>query len=237
MFDLSKLIKRLRNNPLYLIITVFVLVLIVILGAIYLKNKNRASGSAQITQDQIELERGGDIVIINKNGLVEYRTKDKVFFETWDTSRMNSFFDLMQTRARQRVNKQATNNCYYKVTMYLDGKLVTFCSDENDTEVKQVYDTYDEKIEPSLSDLYSSNPGDNGGDNNQGDLSNIVYFPTPTQAGVSATPTPHQTSGGSQTNFPPVKADCDTWSKSIVNSRAIISNTYCTVQPTPTPAI
>jgi hypothetical protein len=207
---------------------ILLVVLVFILGFFLIKSTYTKKAPSPITEDQIELQRGDDIVIVNKNGLVEYRSKDNVFYETWDSSRITSFFSVMEAKAKQ---KQA-GDCKYKATMYINHKLVEFCIDSSDSDMKEVYNEYDQVIgNGSLGDFFptvtSTGPGD-------GDLGSIEYFPSPTVM-ITAFPTPTPGGGGNQTNYPPVNAGCDTWSSLIVKNRAIISNTYCTVQPTPTP--
>jgi hypothetical protein len=202
--------------------------LVFILGFFLMRGAFTKKAPPPITEGQIKLQRGDDIIIVNKNGLVEYRSKDNVFYETWDSSRITSFFSVMEAKAKQKK----AGDCKYKATMYINHKLVEFCIDSSDTEMKEVYDNYDQVVGGgSLSDLFPTVTGTGSGD---GDLGSIDYFPTPTtRPTVFPTPTP----GGSenQTNYPPVQAGCDTWSSLIVRNRAIISNTYCTVQPTPIP--
>jgi hypothetical protein len=207
---------------------VLLVALVFILGFFLMKGAFTKKAPPPITEGQIKLQRGDDIIIVNKNGLVEYRSKDNVFYETWDSSRISSFFSVMEAKAKQKN----TGDCKYKATMYINHKLVEFCIDSSDSDMKEVYDEYDQVVgDGSISDYFPTDNGEGPGD---GDLGNIEYFPTPTtQPTVFPTPTPG--AGGNQTNYPPVKADCDTWSSLIVRNRAIISNTYCTVQPTPTP--
>jgi len=142
----------------------------------------------------------------------------------------------MEAKAKEYAKSRRGGDCKYKVTMYLNGKLVEFCVDSGDGDVDQVYSEYDQTVGGgSLSDYFTppDNQGEEGGEGDN--LSDIIYFPTPTYT-LSPTPIPTGTSqGGPETNYPLVNAGCEAWSSAIVRSRAIISNTYCTVLPTPTP--
>ena len=220
--------SRFFENSTNKIGVVLLISLVLILGFFLMKGVFTKKAPPPITEGQIKLQRGDDIIIVNKNGLVEYRSKDSVFYETWDSSRISSFFSVMEAKAKQKK----AGDCKYKATMYIDHKLVEFCIDSSDTDVQEVYDEYDQTVgDGSISEFFPDGDGDEPGD---GDLENIEYFPTPIiHPTVFPTPTPG--GGGSQTNYPPVRADCDTWSSLIVRNRAIISNTFCTVQPTPTP--
>src|SRR4030042_4574519 len=216
------------ENPTNKIGVVLLVVLFIIFGFFLMKDSFKKKVTSPITEGQIKLQRGDDVIIVNKNGLVEYRSKNNVFYETWDSSRISSFFSIMEAKAKQKK----AGDCKYKATMYINHKLVEFCIDSSDSDIEEVYDEYDQVVgDGSISEYF---PVDDGDGFEDGDLGNIEYFPTPTiQPTVFPTPTPG--AGGIQTNYPPVKADCDTWSSLIVRNRAIISNTYCTVQPTPTP--
>ena len=216
------------ENPTNKIGVVLLVVLFIIFGFFLMKDSFKKKVPPPITEGQIKLQRGDDIIIVNKNGLVEYRSKDGVFYETWDSSRISSFFSVMETKAKQKK----VGDCKYKATMYIDYKLVEFCIDSSDSDMQEVYDEYDQAVgDGSISDLFTDDDQEEPGNE---DLGNIEYFPTPTIRSI-VFPTPTPGAGGNQTNYPPVKADCDTWSSLIVRNRAIISNTYCTVQPTPTP--
>jgi len=69
----------------------------------------------------------------------------------------------------------------------------------------------------------------------EGDFEGVIEFPTTTpgisQIPPTSTPVPVN---NTNTNYAPVTVGCDAWSADIVKNRAIISNTYCTVNLTPT---
>ncbi len=215
------------------------LLFLIILLVISFKDKNKNDG-ANIKEGQIQIVKGDEIVTINENGLVEYKSKDRVYYETWDTSKIDSFFSLMEQKARDYINKKTSGgDCGYKVYMFLNGKLVTICLDSADEDmantVEEVYVKYSDL---NLSDFFSEASEDDDNDENDDDdeFGGVIYFPTstPVPGRVTATPTPNS-AYNDNTNYAPVVADCDTWSADIVNNRAIISNTFCTVDAAPTP--
>ncbi|KKR11650.1 MAG: hypothetical protein UT39_C0004G0009 [Candidatus Woesebacteria bacterium GW2011_GWA1_39_21] len=227
--------RKFFSNPTHIgLVLIGLLLSIVVVSLVFGRNKK---STTQISEDQIQIVKGEEIITINQNGLVEYRSKDKVYSEYWDASQINSFFSLMEQKARNYLtHKVSGGDCGYKVFMYLDGKSVTVCVDSNDGEVADIVEPILIKYSDiNVSDLFGN--GDDDEDGGDDEFSGVVDFPTstPTVASiVTPTPTPYSVYN-TNTNYAPVKADCDTWSSSIVKNRAIISNTFCTVNTTPTP--
>ncbi|HLE49341.1 MAG TPA: hypothetical protein VI819_04920 [Patescibacteria group bacterium] len=228
-------IRKLLSNPVYIVLIVIGLIIIIFVVYI-LVGRNRSLNDAPIKEGQIMIQKGDEVITINSNGLVEYKSKDKVYYETWDTSRISSFFTLIENKARESLKNPDQKKCVYKIYLFLDGKLVNFCTDDEEIAdtVEEISNKYSEE---DLSGYFQDGEG-SGGDGDE-DFDGTIHFPTPTPtiSLISPVPTPTstQSSGGSQTNYPPVNAGCDTWSVSIVGGRAVISNTYCTTQPTATP--
>lgn len=220
------------KDPINVAIFIFILLIVTIgivslLRAVFIKKS-----SLGITEEQIKVQRGDDILIVNSNGLVEYHYKDNVFYETWDSGKISSFFSSMEAKAKQYAKNKS--DCKYQVTMYINGRLTEFCIGSGDKEMDSVFNDLDQSVTGgSISEFFD--PDETEDESGNEDLSEINYFPTPSSVPtVNPTPTTQPAAGG-QTNYPPIKADCETWSSSIVRNRAIISNTYCTVLPTPTP--
>ena len=71
------------ENPTNKIGVVLLVVLFIIFGFFLMKDSFKKKVPPPITEGQIKLQRGDDIIIVNKNGLVEYRSKDSVFYETF----------------------------------------------------------------------------------------------------------------------------------------------------------
>lgn len=228
-------IKRLNENP--GAVLAVILFIIALLSIIYLIFKPKNPADAPIQEGQVMIQKGDDIIIVNKNGLVEYRNKDKVYYETWDESEVSSFFSMIEQKARESLNKPQSESCEYKVYLFLDGKLVSFCTD--DEEIAEVVEEITDKYSGGeLSDFFDEDGYSD--DDGNGEFDGTIVFPTltPTIGISSPTPTPTTSPGeGGQTNYPPVEAGCDTWSEDIVGGRAVITNTYCTTEPTSTPTL
>jgi hypothetical protein len=201
------------------VILTILITLLAILGSLLFSNNN----NAPITEDQIMIQKGGSTVIVNKNGLIEYRNGDEVFYKTWDSARISYFFGRMEARAREYLNNQ-TGPCdgCYAVTLYVDGKLVTiYISDDEDLD-----ETFDDFPDTGSGDEGNDDISDYFDDDNGGTTSTIV--PSSIIVNIpTATPT-DIVQGNEQTNYPPIKAECSSWSQDIVD-KAIISNTLCTV--------
>ena len=193
---------------------------------------------APISEDQIMLERDGEIIIVNKNGLIEHRKDDIVTYKLWSADRVSKFFDAIERKAREYLaaTVKQTTGCVF-VTLYLDGQLVTVCINEDDEIIKSTFEEFQQPGSGdliSISDLFGNN-NDNGqtNDSTSDDISDYFAEPTPTpvQSGATPTPTPQPSGDGGQVPLP-VKADCLDWEENIVGTRAIISNTLCSIQPT-----
>lgn len=225
--------KLFLSNPLNLLF-LFIAVALVVLTIIIIFNK-KSKNDIPITEGQIQIVKANEIITINQNGLIEYRTKDRVYTETWDASQIESFFSMMKTKAQNYLsNKTSGGDCGYKVFMFLNGKFVTICIDSGDQDMS-------ETIEPIIvkySDVDISDYFDDTSDDTEEDdeFDGVVNFPTSTPGITRTPPTPTPyTVYNIDSSFAPVTADCDSWSADIVGSRAIISNTFCTVGSTPTP--
>ncbi len=232
----SKAVQFFFRKPAYfglLIIGLLIIGLVIIL----ISRRGSNTKQTQIKEGQIQIVKGDEIITINQSGLVEYRSKDKTYYDTWDTSQISSFFSMMEKKARDYMSKRTSGgDCGYKVFMFIDKKLVSICIDSNDEDmVSTVEPVFIKYSDVSLSDYFGEEE-DSGGEDEDGGFDGVISFPTstPIAARSTATPTPYSIYN-INTNYAPVKADCDTWSESIVRNRAIISNTYCTVDTTPTP--
>ena len=230
------LYKKILNKPSYLGLFVLGIIFFILILSYFVNSGSRKS-ETQIKQGQIQIVKGDEVITINENGLVEYKSKDRVYTETWDTSQISSFFSMMERKARDFLSKKVSGgDCGYKVFMFIDGKLVTICVDSNDSDlavaVESIFIKYSEI---NLSDYFGDTGSDTGGDQS-GDFDGVITFPTPTLSAPLITPTPTTSPGsGTNTNYEPVKVGCEAWSGDIVKDRAIISNTYCTTLPTSTP--
>lgn len=227
------LIRKLLEKPFILITGVLLMILVIV----WITGRGKNTDPAQIKEGQIQIVKGDEVVTINQNGLVEYRSKDKTYYETWDTSQINTFFSLMERKARDYLSKRSSGgDCGYKIFMFIDKKLVSICVDLSDEDMANTIELVLIKYSDiSLTDYFGD---DESPQDEDGEFDGIINFPTSTPSLIGVTPTPTTFSiYNINTNYAPVKADCETWGGSIVGSRAIISNTFCTVDATPTPSL
>lgn len=189
------------------------------------------STQSNISEDQIRMEKNGEVITVNKNGLVEYRTGETVTYKIWDSDKVSKFFNAVENKARDYLENPPddTSNCVW-VSLYLNGELVTICFSEDDDVVQEAYEEFDDNSEESISisDLFGGE-----GTNEDDEVDEISdYFnitPTPTVA-IGATPTPGDDNGLPDLPPPlPIEATCESWEEQIVGGRAIISNTLCSV--------
>jgi hypothetical protein len=225
--------KYLTQNNIILFLlasVVFIILLVMVIRVV-----GSPDGNAPISEGQIMIQKGGNTIIVNKNGLVEYRSGDEVFYKRWDSSKISYFFERMEQKAREYIENGTEGQCNgcegsgcYTVTLYIDGELVTICVVEDEDLDSEFEDFEDDELgEVDLSDFYDEEDDENG--QGSGTL-------TPTQTpvgGGNPTPTP-QEENGQQTNYPPVDTGCSAWTEEIVD-KAVITNTLCTKEPTPTP--
>lgn len=194
--------------------------------------RNNKSDQVLINKDQIRMEKNGEIITVNENGLVEYRTEDTVTYKIWDSSKVSRFFDTVRNKARDYLENPRIDaiDCVY-VSLYLDGEFVTICFSEDDDVVQEAYEDFEggDSDSITLSDLFDDDDEDSE-DEVVDDISD--YFsvtPTPTRG---PTPTPGGSTSEPQLPPPlPIKATCESWEEQIVGGRAIISNTLCSVAP------
>ncbi len=230
----KKTYQNILNKPTYLGILLIGLLLLGLLLSLFFRNGK--DSQPQISQGQIQIVKGEEVITINQNGLVEYKSKDKTYYETWDASQMNSFFSMMEKKARDYISKRSSGgDCGYKVFMFIDKKLVTVCMDSNDEDLADVIEPiYIKYSDIDLADYFDGS--DDSEEDEDEEFDGYVNFPTSTPRITRSTPTPTPYSVYNiNTNYAPVKAGCENWSGDIVGSRAIISNTFCTVDSTPTP--
>jgi hypothetical protein len=225
---MKKLLKS-KNNLIILISSFLFIILTIILLILSFGNNGIAP---PINEDQIIMEKDGRIIIVNKNGLVEYRTADSVVYQTWSSDRVTSFFSNMERRVRDALSgkEQCRSNCI-KVGMFLDGKYIEIYVEDSDGELSIVFDEFDRGGEYNSITDYFNNFGDSSGatggsQTGSGDASGLT--PTPTSAPTGTSGSGDSAGGTSDTNLPPVDTGCDAWSSEIVGGKAIISNTLCT---------
>jgi hypothetical protein len=208
---------------------IFSLLALIVLAVLFLGNGGKEE--SLINEDQIRMEKNGEIITVNKNGLVEYKTKDSVTYKIWDSGKVDRFFDLVRNKARNYLeNPNQSGSCVW-VTLYLDGELVTICFSEDDEVVREVYEEFEDDGNTTDISYLFDDEEDNDDDGEEEDELSDYFDITPTP---TLTPTPAPGGGGDngEPELPPplpVKASCESWEEQIVGGRAIISNTLCSV--------
>lgn len=229
--NLTTKLKALK--PFNLVILFAILAIVLVLG-IVLAQKLVAPKPGTISEDQIKIQKGEKIVIVNESGLIEYRTQSGVFYDVWDASRVYNFFESMRAKARVYLANPPPpaeqSESGYWVTLYLDGKEVTFWVSGDDEELNEVYDEFpdeDEDEEGSLSDAFDDFFDDQSTDETQ----SPTPTPTPTPLIVSAEEGGDDDSGGGGQEV----VECGLYGQNVTD-RTVISNALCiNVSPTPTP--
>ena len=219
---MEKLRNLYKKNPHGVIFAGVVFVLIALVTFFVIRSITKPEPT--IRPDQIQVRRGDRVVTVNENGLVEYRSDEGVFYETWDPNRTSAFFTTIRAQAREYLAnppKEIPPNAF-EVMLWIDGELVTIYIEGDDDLLEEVFEEFDES------------EGD-------GDLSDYFDTLTPTlqptlppgvtatptlPPGVTATPTPILGSGGGSGGGGQSPADCDLYNTQ-VTQRTVISNTIC----------
>lgn len=212
--NIQKLIKSVK--PLQLVALIFGLGILVILGVVFAQRIGRRS-QATIAPNQIKIQKGDKTVIIDENGLVEYRTSDGVFYEAWDSSRIQEFFASMREKARLALNNPPPEEGAqgYWVTIWIDGEEVTVFIEE-DEELDEIFEEFDED-NGSLGEYFDDFFDDDNGDTQDGDEDiTSTPIPTPTPTGYVGQPSDEELG----------LFDCSLFEYQ-VTGRTVISNTLC----------
>jgi len=216
--------KKLQK-PQYAIFAFLALGLLIVLVIIIVQRLSPVKVGT-ISENQIKIQKGEKIVIVDKNGLVEYRTGDKVFYEVWEATKISDFFTQMEDLARKYLEapNQDACNVGYTVTLYLDGDEITICLEEEEI-LDEIYQEFGEdegggEISELFEDLLE--------DGQTLSPTSAIPTPVPTTLIVSGEEGGSSGGGGSQQVF-----ECDLFGLQI-NSRTVISNTVCLLEPSPT---
>ena len=216
---------KILQKPQYAIFAFLALGLLIVLVIIIVQSLS-PKNAGTISENQIKIQKGEKIVIVDKNGLVEYRTGDKVFYQVWDTAKISDFFTQMENLARKYLESPNLDICSvgYTVTLYLDGDEVTVCLEEEEI-LDEIYQEFGEEdgggeISELFEDLFE--------DGQTPSPTSAIPTPVPTTLIVSGEEGGSSGGGGSQQVF-----ECDLFGLQI-NSRTVISNTVCLLEPSPT---
>ncbi len=217
--------KKKKDNKQLAVIGILVGVIVLIVGVL-LFNFVYKSNEPIIKQDQILIQKGDQTVLINENGLIEYRSDKGVFYETWSSDKTSAFFATMRAKAKAYLANPPSNipEGAYKVYIYIDGELVEIYIDPDDEDLEEIFEEFDDSDDgEDLGDFFVDDDGSMG-------VPTATPAPTTTTTvslGPSTpTPTSGAGSGGGTVQIPP---DCDLYSE-LVTGRTVISNSICDVQ-------
>ncbi|MCH7640651.1 hypothetical protein IID22_00410 [Patescibacteria group bacterium] len=227
---MAKTFKDYLKSP-QAVVLLIILGVLLLVAVVYLL-RSSAPESGTINPDQIRIQKGDKIVFINRNGLIEYRTADGVFYQTWDSSQVASFFALMEALALEYLANPNPSVCNtgYTVTLYVDGKEVTVCFAEDDEVLGEVFQEFsDEGNDGDLSDVF-----DDYFDDGNGGTGTPTPSPTPAEVAASeGEDVPPGGNGGGGGSLPVVSCELN---EEDVTSRTVISNILCAPdEPSPTP--
>ncbi|QQS38920.1 hypothetical protein IPM62_06095 [Candidatus Woesebacteria bacterium] len=223
---IKKILKQPKTGILISLGLFFVAVIIFVVMSLLGKEKD------VIEKGQIQITRGDRVVTVNENGLIEYRSEEGVFYETWDPSRTNAFFASMEAAARQYLEKTPGKKFEngYEIKLWLDGEIVTIYVSEDDEVVGEIIEEIFQEYDDGDDDDGIGDYFDQDEDEDDEDDGDYTGNPTPTLPfGTTATPNPTitGTQGGSKTvQTPP---DCDLYG-TLVTGRTVISNTICNIE-------
>lgn len=218
--------KFLKSPTGKLVLVVAGLLIIFGIGAWYYSLQRSFAGSQEaITQDQILIKRGNDTVVVNSNGLVEYRLASGTYFDTWSLDKVDAFFASLQAKARAAKGQTPppAGSNYYTVTLYVDGELVTIYVDGSDAELGQVFNAAPQTGSGFNFDLGDGSSGNSG----SGGASTSTPTPIPTNPSTVSAAGGGTGSGGGNTQQDTFNCSLNTQT---VAGKTVISNTLCNVQ-------
>lgn len=200
---------------------------VALVGLIILVQRLVGPKTGTIRPDQIKIQKGEKIVIVNENGLIEYHSKSGVYYDTWDSFKVDDFFRSMREMARDYLadpSPATGGDCYY-VTLYIDGEEVTFCVEDSEL-LDEIYEEFPENgdgLGDLLDDYFGDGDGDGQGqDDSQDQDDQGVATPTPTS-------TPDEGGDGIHDDFELGLFDCSLYEQQ-VTGRTVISNTLCILE-------
>lgn len=211
-------------KPKNAIIALVLLGIVIVGGAVVLTNAGR---DGRI--ERIEISGQDKALVVNENGIVEFRSGDDVYYQTLSSDRISALFDYIRRKVKNpNKNLNADDPNVYTVTVTIDGEQTVILIDINDQELQDILGDIDDGLpgDETIGDYFDDQDGDGTiGDSGTGDQG---ASPTPTPApsglpGGSPTPSPsyYLPPGGTTTD-----ADCFDWGGQ-VTGRSVISNTVC----------
>lgn len=209
-------------TPTNILFIVLGLAVFIVLGILLFKHFT-AKEEGTIRPDQIKIQKGEKIVIVNEDGLIEYRSPSGVFYDAWDSQRIDTFFNTMREKAREYLKNPNPTFCQsgYHVTLYVDGKEVTICVSEDDEVLNEVFEEFSGEGEGvSLTDIFDDFFED---ESETGGYLTGTPTPTPTPLIVSVGEGEEPSFGNGAGE---AIIDCSLFEFQ-VTGRTVISNTLC----------
>jgi hypothetical protein len=205
------------------------IIALVLLGLVIVGGTVVATRSGEGRIERVEISGQDKALVINENGIVEFRSGDEVYYQTLSSDRISSLFNYIRKKVKNPdKDLNADNPNVFTVTVTIDGEQTTILIDINDPELQDILGDIDDGIpgEETIGDYFDDEDEEGtGGDSETGGQ---VGTPTPTPTGGGSsggTPTPSPSyylpPGGTTTDV-----DCFDWSGQ-VTGRSIISNTVC----------
>jgi hypothetical protein len=218
---------KLFGKPLNLVIMLLVLGGALVVGAVVIRTLSGRK-TERILESQIQILQGDNKITVNRSGLVEYSTPEGVFYEVWDSEKVDQFFSSMREKANAASPVQECGDGYW-LTLYIDGKETTVCIVGGDEELDSLFEEFsgEGSGEDSLSELFDDSffGGDEDEEGSQDeDLFGGLASPSPTPSEISAEEGADVPPGGGA-----AVPDCTLWGQQITG-RTVISNTICLVE-------
>jgi hypothetical protein len=207
-------------KPKNAIVSLVLIGIVIVGGALVLTRSGRGEGRIE----RVEFSGQDKAIVINENGIVEFRSGENVYYQTLSSDRISALFDYIRKKVKnpdKGLNAEDAN--VYTVTVTINGEQTVILIDINDQELQDILGDIDEGIpgDVSIGDYFDDEEG-TGGSGSEG----ATPTPTPTTPGAQGgTPTPSPSyylpPGGVTSDV-----DCFDWSGQ-VTGRSVISNTVC----------
>jgi len=212
-------------KPKNAIVALIILGIVIVGGAVVLTKSGRGDGRIE----RIEISGQDKSLVINENGIVEFRSGEDVYYQTLSSDRISALFDYIRRKIKN-PNKglNADDPNVFTVTVTIDGEQTVIFIDINDQELQDILGDIDDGLpgDETIGDYFDDQDGD--GTIGDSGIGGQVSSPTPTPVGggsLGGSPTPSPSY-----NLPPggttTDADCFDWSGQ-VTGRSVISNTVC----------
>ncbi len=192
-----EILTKLKSSKQIIYLILGAIVILAVFGGIFISGSSPKK--VPVRQGKItEVVIQNDVakLKINKNGVVEVTTKDRVFYQFWDQERVNKLFALLEKASLTGYNSRLKpGQVGYLVTIVTDGGTITIAIGEDqslDGGLAELIDLFKE-VTDQLPDTGEASPTP----------SPLIPTPTPTTSSrPSATPSPQVSPRPSPTPTP-----------------------------------